>query len=208
MAPSQVNEARFYVGQRLSYAQALCTVRYVGPLEGTKGLWLGVEWDDPHRGKHDGRHAGHRIFKCLSPSPTVASFIRPTRVADPPRSFMEALRFKYTGMSRNGIEDPDPHSEAPIAISGKRVEEVGFDRIKQQQAALENLKVAILADLNVHGLQRGDTSHERVEQAQQEIRSRCPSISELDLSWNPIERWENIVQICVPLENLHILRAR
>lgn len=27
-----------------------------------KGVWLGVEWDNPARGKHDGLHEGTRYF--------------------------------------------------------------------------------------------------------------------------------------------------
>ena len=53
-----------YVGQRLSYSNDLCTVRYVGPVKGTAGDWLGVEWDDAERGKHDGKHNGIRYFEC------------------------------------------------------------------------------------------------------------------------------------------------
>ena len=53
-----------YPGQRLSFSGALCTVRYVGAVESTKGDWLGVEWDEPSRGKHDGSHKGVRYFQC------------------------------------------------------------------------------------------------------------------------------------------------
>ena len=53
-----------YPGRRLSFSGAQCTVRYVGPVEDTKGVWLGVEWDDPSRGKHDGSHSGVRYFEC------------------------------------------------------------------------------------------------------------------------------------------------
>lgn len=28
------------------------------------GIWLGVEWDDPQRGKHDGSYEGTQYFKC------------------------------------------------------------------------------------------------------------------------------------------------
>lgn len=28
------------------------------------GLWLGVEWDEPDRGKHDGSHDGVQYFSC------------------------------------------------------------------------------------------------------------------------------------------------
>lgn len=54
----------YYVGQRLSFDGASCTVRYVGDVAGTAGTWLGVEWDGAARGKHDGSHKGHRYFTC------------------------------------------------------------------------------------------------------------------------------------------------
>ena len=54
-----------YPGQRISFDTHLCTVRYVGPIRNTKkGDWLGVEWDDPSRGKHDGSHEDVRYFGC------------------------------------------------------------------------------------------------------------------------------------------------
>ena len=52
------------VGQRVSYSGELCTVRYIGEVAGTKGEWLGVEWDDSTRGKHNGEAAGKRYFEC------------------------------------------------------------------------------------------------------------------------------------------------
>lgn len=52
------------IGQRLSYDGLVCTVRYVGGVAGTSGTWLGVEWDDPTRGKHDGSHKGVKYFQC------------------------------------------------------------------------------------------------------------------------------------------------
>ena len=56
---------RRYLGQRISFDGHLCTVRYIGPIKTTKkGDWLGVEWDDPSRGKHDGSHEGERYFQC------------------------------------------------------------------------------------------------------------------------------------------------
>ena len=54
------------VGQRVSYSGELCTIRYVGEVTGTKGKWLGVEWDDPTRGKHDGEAGGQRYFTCTT----------------------------------------------------------------------------------------------------------------------------------------------
>ncbi len=64
--------AYFEPGQRLSYDGALCTVRYVGEVAGTSGVWLGVEWDDASRGKHDGTHKGVRYFACITFPPSLA----------------------------------------------------------------------------------------------------------------------------------------
>lgn len=55
----------YYGGRRLSFQGATCTVRYYGPVDGTKGNWLGVEWDEyQDRGKHDGSHLDKRYFRC------------------------------------------------------------------------------------------------------------------------------------------------
>lgn len=63
-------EMDFYPGRRLSYAGATCTVRYSGFVKNTKGSWLGVEWDDASRGKHNGSHHGVKYFDCTKPLPS------------------------------------------------------------------------------------------------------------------------------------------
>lgn len=55
-----------YIGQRLSFQRARCTVRFVGSIQGKAGEWLGVEWDDLSKGKHDGSLDGIQYFKCKS----------------------------------------------------------------------------------------------------------------------------------------------
>ena len=52
-------------GVRLRLFGHLSTVKFVGEVQGTRGTWLGVEWDDPNRGKHDGVKDGVRYFTCL-----------------------------------------------------------------------------------------------------------------------------------------------
>ena len=53
-----------HVGQRLSYGNNICTLRYIGELEVGKGEWLGVEWDDDQLGKNDGTYQGRQYFRC------------------------------------------------------------------------------------------------------------------------------------------------
>lgn len=52
------------VGTRISLNSYIGTVRYVGTVENSLGIWLGVEWDDPTRGKHDGSKDGKQYFTC------------------------------------------------------------------------------------------------------------------------------------------------
>ena len=209
-------EASFHLGQRFSYDGALCTIRYHGVLPGTKGVWLGVEWDDVDRGKHDGTYQGRRYFHCLSSAPASGSFIRPSRIPDPPRSFLDALRFKYAA------EDTDQPASARsstvaathlpsgnfIEISGKVVEEVGFERIRQQQAVLQNLRIVLLDGLFLSRitLKRHDSA--ATAAAQEAVAQTCPDLVELDLGWNLLETWTDVAEICLPLKSLQVLKAR
>lgn len=53
------------IGKRLSYGGMICTVRYVGKVEGQGDkIWLGVEWDNELRGKHNGTYKGKQYFTC------------------------------------------------------------------------------------------------------------------------------------------------
>ncbi|KAJ2897871.1 putative tubulin-specific chaperone e protein [Zalerion maritima] len=184
----------YSIGHRVSYDGAVCTVRYVGEVKGTPGSWLGVEWDDPGRGKHDGSHKGVQYFKCLSTFPTSASFVRPFRPAESARSFLEAVREKYASEARG---DFVPAKE--IVISGKVAEEVGFDKIRRQQARLKELKVVILDSLRIN------TAVSRDDQLYQ-ITETCPDIVELDLSRNLFTNFQVIRDIVAQLKNVRRLK--
>jgi len=67
------------------------TVRYVGPVAGTEGLWAGVQFDAAGRGKHDGSHAGVAYFAA---PPSSAAFVRLHKLRTG-CSLLQALRVKY-----------------------------------------------------------------------------------------------------------------
>lgn len=190
-----------YVGRRLSFEGSLCTVRYIGPLTGTKGEWLGVEWDDPSRGKHDGKHKENRVFDCLSSSPTAASFVKSTRTPDPERTVLEAIKFKYGSGSTDTTTDV-------VVISGKVAEEVGFDKVAREQGQLSELRIILVDQLVVNGIAPRTAAINDMLDAARELSRTCPNITELDLGWNTIEHWEHVAYICSALPKLKILRAR
>ncbi|KAF1835521.1 RNI-like protein [Decorospora gaudefroyi] len=203
-------ETEFYPGKRLSFSFQPCTVRYHGPLSGTSGSWLGVEWDNPKRGKNSGEHQGNRYFTCLNPSPTSASFIRPSRKLDPPRTFVQALKSKYA--SEEIEEDPDVEvvfnvqPVKPILFNGKPAEEIGFDKIRAQLAQLSELRIVILDGLCMHRPEaRGIQWLEGGEET--DIKDACPKAVELDLSRNLFEEWREVAAICEQLPELTSLRV-
>jgi hypothetical protein len=207
-----------YIGKRLSYSFHLCTIRYYGPVQGTTGLWLGVEWDEPVRGKHSGSHQGTQYFTCLNPSPTSASFIRPTRKPDPPRTFVQALKSKYASETvEEDFKDPDvhvvfnhqppqPQKQKPVLFNGKPAEEIGFDKIRRQLAQLGELKIIILDGLC---MQRPEARGEEWLKGgeKNDVKEACPKAMELDLSRNLFEEWREIAAICEQLPGLKSLRV-
>ena len=52
------------VGTRVNFNNHIGTIKYAGPVNNTTGIWLGVEWDDPARGKHNGSKDGKQYFTC------------------------------------------------------------------------------------------------------------------------------------------------
>ncbi|EUB61737.1 CAP-Gly domain-containing linker protein 4 [Echinococcus granulosus] len=73
---SAAEEFYLQVGMQVLCTGELGTLRYIGPVDFTDGLWLGVELRGPH-GRHDGAVAGRRYFNC---APNHGVLVRPSRV--------------------------------------------------------------------------------------------------------------------------------
>ncbi|KAL0314057.1 UNVERIFIED_CONTAM: Tubulin-folding cofactor E [Sesamum angustifolium] len=98
-------ETAFRVGQRVHFIgqpRRIGTVKYVGPVEGYSGNWIGVDWDADGEGKHDGSHNGIRYF--TGSGPNTASFVRPHNLSTG-ISLLEALEARYRTTSTKEEED-------------------------------------------------------------------------------------------------------
>lgn len=157
-----------------------------------------------------------RLIHILGKSkqPTAGSFVRPSRASDKPRGFLEALREKYaSGWEQVSAEQTpgtasDDSRHRPIEISGKVVEEVGFDKIRKQLAELQELRIVLLDGLCVAGALPHAAEQEETEQARREIRQICPKITGLDLSRNLLTSWTEVQGVCDQLEGLNSLKLK
>jgi hypothetical protein len=152
------------------------------------------------------------------------SFVRPARKPDPIRSFSEALKAKYAS---DPVQDPTVHIvfatkpgdnalkrdplariNQPIRISGKEVEEVGFDKIRKQLAQLSELKIVILDGLCMErSVARLKEREDGWPEGLTDVKEACPKAVELDLSRNLFEEWREVASICEQLEKLKSLRV-
>lgn len=152
-----------------------------------------------------------------SKNPTAGSFVRPSRPADKPRGFLEALREKYASefveqelaRQQPGQEDGKDPLRDSIEISGKVVEEVGFDKIRKKLAELQELKIVLLDGLRVAGILADDNAASvEKDRACREIGETCPKITELDLSRCLLSRWKEVNDICGRLKRMGVLKLK
>ena len=83
-------------------------------------------------------------------------------------------------------------------ISGKRAEEIGFEKFAQRQARLQGIHVLVLDRMRIR--------HRDVPQEEcRAVSELCSEITELDLSDNLFETFEEILELCEPLPKLKVL---
>jgi len=86
-----------------------------------------------------------------------------------------------------------------VWISGKQVEEIGYDKISHQQAQLENLRIVILDEMLV------SARIENVPNSDSTLGIVLPNIIELDVGRNLFESMDEIVMLCSALPTLKTL---
>ncbi|XP_068444797.1 tubulin-specific chaperone E [Clinocottus analis] len=167
-------------GRRVSCDGERGTVRYVGLVPPTAGLWLGVEWDNPERGKHDGSHGGVRYFTCRHPE--GGSFVRPAKVSSGV-DYLTAVRQVYEFETETVLNED-------ISIASKKLKWI---RLKGR--GFENLQSALLGGCEVNG-----------PGADGEIRETTPYVQWLDMSASLLSSWDDVSSITRQLDELETLQ--
>lgn len=184
-----VEDKRYEIDSRIECDGHQGTLKYIGSVGETKGLWLGIDWDDPTRGKHNGTYEGIKYFKARYP--TSGSFIRPGK-ARFGISCPEAIKIRYgfindelAGIDRDTLISLQKEINAPF------LEVVGFSKVNKKQSKFDQLKIIWLREQCVSTA--GDSG---------ELKELCPNLEELDISKNLINSWQIVANICCQLHCL------
>ncbi|KAF5288067.1 hypothetical protein FQR65_LT12117 [Abscondita terminalis] len=181
------------VGDRVECGGYLGTVRYIGLVEGYINTWLGVEWDDCTRGKHNGTLNGISYFTARGDK--SASFIRPDKVHIG-RSVVKAITSRY-GHSEEATQRLSEEELFSIqkSLNAPFLQLVGFEKVYDRQSKLEKLKIINLRLQNVANLEGPP------------LIEVCPNLVELDVSKNLFTSWTTIFEMCTHLEHLQWLNV-
>ncbi|CAG9463197.1 unnamed protein product [Pedinophyceae sp. YPF-701] len=175
------------VGARVAVGGDLGTVRYVGEVEGQTGEWLGIEWDDPSRGKHSGATGGRQYFECAVRG--AGSFVRAAKVP-PGQEFFQALYKRYVADDDQGPA-PDELFAKTARGDAKAIQLVGAEKIMKQQGQLEMLCLVALGDANIDKVGSTDANMRK--------------LTEVHLPGNPLTGWEPVAALCKALPALQAL---
>uniref|UniRef100_A0A8C8LXX4 Tubulin-specific chaperone E n=1 Tax=Oncorhynchus tshawytscha TaxID=74940 RepID=A0A8C8LXX4_ONCTS len=172
------------VGRRVACDGERGTVRFVGTVPPTAGLWLGVEWDNPDRGKHNGSHEGVHYFTCRHPK--GGSFVRPKK-ASFGVDYLTAIRRRYE----------------------MEVQQVLGEEIQISMRTVE--MVALLSSVLLHGVENLTDVALGLREVSSpgpanEIQNTTPHVLILDLCGNLLCCWDDVMAITEQMEELKELQ--
>ncbi|KAF2986090.1 hypothetical protein EK904_013725 [Melospiza melodia maxima] len=190
------------LGRRVACGTDYGTVRYVGSVSPTAGIWLGVEWDDPERGKHDGSYEGTQYFTCSQEFDTLWQDKLVLAQKMKKEMPIEVVTRQDRNGLRNGYGDGETqrHPKGGSFIRPNKAN-FGVDFL----TAVKDRQLNKLVDISVRECA---VSHAGQEEEISRTCARCktkmfPSLKRLAINDNKISQWSSINE----LDKLPSLRA-
>ncbi|CAM6106555.1 unnamed protein product [Calypogeia fissa] len=203
MATEGHSDAGFVVGQRVQSSTPeknpekksspqLGTIKYIGPVDGYEGLWIGVDWYS-RQGRHNGTVNGRHYFETSEE--TSGSLVRPHSISGGV-TLLEALVRRYCNSSAGALKGSEEDDMYVLSTSQRRitVELVGESQIEARQKQLQHLLVATLAYAGVSS--PGPPG---------QFKSLVPNLKELDLTGNLLPDWPAVGKLRAELPKIEIL---
>ncbi len=185
-------------GDRVELRKERGYVRYVGPLEGQKGEWVGVDWDCKTRGRHDGSVAGRRYFTAAHA--TSGSFVRAAKIGCGSRcTLQDAMRARA---------DADPVADAGVGsapvgwVVGNAEVHVNFRArdLVRDESGLVDVPVLDVSEMGVCGFD-GDG----VAGSDQSVGIRMNALRSLRVAESLVEDWRFVQVLVAHLQGLRYL---
>uniref|UniRef100_A0A914LJB8 Tubulin-specific chaperone E n=1 Tax=Meloidogyne incognita TaxID=6306 RepID=A0A914LJB8_MELIC len=164
------------LNKRVMLKEAKGVVKYCGEVEGTTGIWIGVDWDNKERGKHSGSFNGKQYFKALEKDLEFGT------------DLFDEVNEKYASNSKMDEIKIQDSSKA------KLFEFVKMDKIYSKQKQIFKLKCIVLSFSKV--------SHLNSNKLGQLKFNFC---TELDLCSTLIGKWTDLINILFAFPALKIL---
>ncbi|UZJ51852.1 hypothetical protein CBS101457_001172 [Exobasidium rhododendri] len=206
-------------GTRFSIGAYRGTVRYVGEVPPTSGTWLGVEWDDASRGKHNGVHGDVAYFTCRVRN--AGSFIRPSANLSFGSSFLQAVKVKYVADVGEPLKGSPGRADSKTYtrknLSDIEVEAPNMAGVVQRLSQLHKLREVGLGGWKRKGeldeqISASESYAEvavaidrRMGEGKGTIQETCPNIKGLDLSRSLLPSWLELSKITCELPLLESL---
>jgi hypothetical protein len=202
------------VGRRIEYQKACGIVKYCGPLlHGDKKepdqIWLGVQWDDVTRGRHNGTVENVKYFE--TDNNEFSGSLLKAEKANFGINIYDGILLRYfhqkpeemnkenkenAFVNEKGVRveyDDEAYFETAKKFK-KRVEFLGFDRIWKKINDLKNLQELSLPDCNI-----SDLGPEGA------LSKLLPSLKNLSLEGNLLFDWNQIYLLGKELPHLESL---
>lgn len=176
-------------GQRVHIDDQFCTIRYYGPVQGQEGVWAGLEWDDPTRGKHSGTVEGTTYYQTETEG--AGSMMRAEVFAEKrarERTLREALLWKYT--EHLEVDQAELYANT-VRNNKKPIELLGTAEVLSFQQQLHNTQEVALQSLDISSID--DFGH------------LLPLCSSLLLDKNLLRDWGQMWRILRELPQLETL---
>ena len=191
-----------YLNKKIELNEEVGIIKYIGPLKhkpnsDPKDIWLGIEWENKNRGKHNGTVENFEYFKTEN-NLNSGSLIRLNK-ANFGQDFLDALGYKYNfydtdGNDFNKFVDKALETDNFITTSKKiiNIELVGKEKAVRE---FSEFKRMICIDLTNSYISNLNTN----------INEILPKIQELSLTKSLLCNWSDMLFILNKFKRLTML---
>ena len=190
------------LGKRVELNEKTAKIKYVGPLKHKKDykeneIWLGLEWEDKTRGKHNGTVEGFEYFKT-SNGDNSGSLVKMTKV-NIGQTFKGALGYKYNFYEEEGNDyhkDVDKALEKDnFIVTDKKI--INIELVGKEKAAKKFSEFEYMPCI--------DLNYSYINSLGNDLSNILPRLKELSLTRTLLTKWSEFLDILIQFKNLTLL---